>query len=266
MYLYFDCHNCKEDEYKKRKSNIVYYVSANIVNDDGYFEFTCPNNHRNRVILIAPKFDILFMIGENAVLDGYFREAISSFHTSLERAYEEYIRFMGFLDKIPESVSDKTWKHLVKQSERQFGAFTVLWLTKHKEDPKTLPEKYITLRNNVIHNGYLPSMQQTIEFGKSIIEVIEPIFKEVVKHELFYKYLDSKIHLEKYVKSEGSLTRLHIMTGIRKKVESNEDFEKHLDTVNVFKQMDKRDHFNLITDPSNPKGFYKTTVVTYGSK
>jgi hypothetical protein len=60
--------------------------------DDGRYEFTCPEGHTNVSSLQEQKFELLFEIGAFAIRDGYYREAVTSFASSLERFYEFFIK------------------------------------------------------------------------------------------------------------------------------------------------------------------------------
>jgi len=54
--------------------------------DDGRYELTCSVGHTTTTILQQQKFEVLFEIGAYAILDGYYREAVSSFSTTGQRA------------------------------------------------------------------------------------------------------------------------------------------------------------------------------------
>ena len=60
------------------------------VSDDGRYEIRCQAGHLSTVFLDNLKFELLFEMGLNALLDGYPRDAVSSFASSLERFYEFY--------------------------------------------------------------------------------------------------------------------------------------------------------------------------------
>ena len=47
-------------------------------------QIKCSRSHETTAILQEQKFEILFDIGAHAILDGYYREAVSSFTSSLE--------------------------------------------------------------------------------------------------------------------------------------------------------------------------------------
>jgi len=152
------------------------------VRDDGVYEFLCNNNHKTVTIIQQPKFEILFEIGACALVDGYFREAVSSFAASLERFYEFAIRFVLHELKVDTESVGQSWKKISKQSERQLGAFIFVWLTHYKVVPKTLNEnKGVRFRNDVIHNGKIPTQQECIEFGNSVIATIVDNVKYMYK-------------------------------------------------------------------------------------
>ncbi len=50
--------------------------------EDGRYEMTCLKGHSSITFLQQQKFEILFDIGAHAIIDAYYREAVSSF-TSL---------------------------------------------------------------------------------------------------------------------------------------------------------------------------------------
>jgi hypothetical protein len=59
-----------------------------------------------------------------------------------------------------------------KQSERQLGAFMFLFLLAFKETPALLTDAEVGFRNNVIHQGYLPSSSEVADFGERVLQVI----------------------------------------------------------------------------------------------
>ncbi|WP_053122346.1 hypothetical protein [Pseudomonas sp. P1.31] len=145
--------------------------------DDGCYEITCAFGHTTVTVLQSNKFEVLFDIGAHAILDGYYREAISSFTSSLERFYEYAVRI--FLGK--SSGSDDlflvTWKEVSSQSERQLGAFIFLWATYCNEPASLLPQSMTKLRNAVIHKGKIPTREEAVEYGNAVLEVLVPKYK-----------------------------------------------------------------------------------------
>jgi len=151
---------------------------AEEVNDDGIYKIICNKGHETRVILQEQKFEILFDLGAMALLDGYTRESVSSLAASLERFYEFCIEIILAHNNIDYDDYIKTWEYVRNQSERQLGAFYLLYLLEFKEPPKRIAKKYINLRNRVIHKGYIPKYDEAIDYGEHILAYMFDILKK----------------------------------------------------------------------------------------
>jgi hypothetical protein len=142
--------------------------------DNGRYEVKCSFGHETITVLQQQKFEVLFDIGANAILDGYYREAVSSFTSSLERFYEFSLRV--FLEKTSKSdeVFQETWNKVASQSERQLGAFVFLWASNFNEVPTLLTNTQVSFRNDVIHKGKIPTRNEAIRFGNSVLDLVRP--------------------------------------------------------------------------------------------
>lgn len=149
------------------------------IRDDGRYEFTCTNGHQTTTILQQQKFEILFDIGAYAILDGYYREAVSSFTSSLERFYEFYIKVITINKKIEEDTFISSWKLVSKQSERQLGAFIFLYTLEHGKTPFLLSPSNVEFRNDVIHKGKIPTKAEALDYGNDVLKVIRPILNDL---------------------------------------------------------------------------------------
>ena len=167
--------------------------------DDGRYEIKCSFGHETTTVLQQQKFEILFDIGAHAILDGYYREAVSSFTASLERFYEFSLRV--FLEEASKSdvLFQNCWKKVSSQSERQLGAFVFLWASNFSEAPELLSNAQITFRNEVIHKGKIPTRKEALKYGDSVLGVIHPKlltlkrkFPESVSKVTFYHLRDSR--------------------------------------------------------------------------
>lgn len=147
-------------------------ISYSQINDENIYQFTCQNGHKNVVIHQVEKFEMLFESAANAIMDGYFREAVSSIAASLERLYEFAIRVILAEKGMPFEQVENAWKHISRQSERQLGAFIFQYLDKFKTIPPLLPSKQVEFRNEVIHKGYFPNYDETIAFGEKTLELM----------------------------------------------------------------------------------------------
>jgi hypothetical protein len=145
--------------------------------DDGHYELTCSFGHTSSTVLQQHKFEILFDIGAHAILDGYYREAVSSFTSSLERFYEFSIRVLLEGATGSDDLFQSAWKNISSQSERQLGAFIFLWASCMKEEPTLLSQKMVTFRNEVIHKGKIPSKEEAVRYGDAVLETVTPKIK-----------------------------------------------------------------------------------------
>ncbi len=147
--------------------------------DDGRYEMTCREGHISIAFLQQLKFEVLFDIGAYAIIDGYYREAVSSFSSSLERFYEFFIRVMCISKDISELKTLEAWKEISNQSERQLGAFIFLHLLELGSKPILLKNDKIKFRNDVIHKGMIPSKEQAMEYGQAVLDVVKPLLKKL---------------------------------------------------------------------------------------
>lgn len=176
MRLAFICMKCTFGEDASSHPPYPKYVE---LRDDGRYEFTCENGHTTVTVLQQQKFEVIFDLGAYAILDGYYREAVASFTSSLERFYEFFIKASLFEDGLEESVVTESWKKVSSQSERQLGAFIFLYLRCFSESPSLLRQTQIQFRNEVIHKGKIPSREEAIKYGQEVLDTIRPILRRV---------------------------------------------------------------------------------------
>ena len=167
---------------------------------NGVYNITCPIGHKFIINIPANHFETLFENGLNALADEYYIEALSSFASSYERFMEFFVKVILKSRGVNSENCDTTWKNVAKQSERQLGAFIFVYLKEFGTSPKLLNDNNITLRNNVIHKGYFPTMEECIRYGDNVFEVIRPIIEllnsdKVYQHQLsISKYCSEAIN------------------------------------------------------------------------
>jgi len=178
MNILSPCAVCITEDHKQGKSNqkpsIVFFPGR--LTDDGYILVECNKDHKSAIIYDERKHDILFQSACYTFLNGYEREAVSSFAASLERLYEFFIRVIARKEAIESNTFDKTWKLLSKHSERQFGSFVMFYAMATKES-YSIKNKLIEFRNKVIHQGYIPKTQETWDFGESVFNIKKEIMQ-----------------------------------------------------------------------------------------
>lgn len=230
------------------------------VRDDGCYMATCLSGHRTVTVLQQHKFEVLFEIGAHAILDGYYREAVSSFTSSLERFYEYTIRI--FLEKSSGSddLFQAAWKNVSNMSERQLGAFIFLWANHFKETPLLLPTGLITFRNEVIHKGKIPSREEALKYGDAVLDVLRPKIKKInetlpeqVQSSSFRQIMASA---EKAGTSQGVGTMsINAILGQCSSIEGPEKrLEEHLILVDDMRIRlgNLQEYFNQIQAPQRP--------------
>jgi len=177
MRLEISCNECSL-EIAPGESSAVYSRVCSI-RDDGVYEFECPNGHRTITVLRTPKHEVLYTIGANALLDGYLRDALASFAASLERYYEFAVRVIARHKGIEPDNFNAAWSSLSKQSERQFGAFVIAWVLEtgkpYTSISKTRIENLTRLRNEVIHQGKIPTPSECKNYGKYVLDIAAPV-------------------------------------------------------------------------------------------
>lgn len=182
MRLEISCSKCSE-QIAPGELGVVYSDMYSVC-DNGIYEFECPQGHRTTTVLRTPKHEVLYSIGANAYLDGYFRDAIASFASALERYYEFALRVISRHKKIDPETFIKTWGFISSQSERQYGAFITVWMMETGESYTPLSNNKITdwskKRNGVIHKGVIPTPVQSLEYGQYVMDVIAPIEKVLI--------------------------------------------------------------------------------------
>lgn len=169
MRLYISCMQCLQE--LKRPTGEYSRVEFC---DDGRYEITCSLGHKTTTILRLQRFEVLFDIGAYAILDGYYREAVSSFTSSLERFYEFATHVLLESAGVSDNLHQGCWKKVSSQSERQLGAFIFLWVSHLKETPELLPDRLVKFRNEVIHKGKIPNKKEAIEYGNAVLDVLRP--------------------------------------------------------------------------------------------
>jgi hypothetical protein len=141
------------------------------LNDDGVAIVTCDRGHRFAVLSPHDKYEILFDSAALSLLDEYPREAVMGFAGSMEQFFAFFVRVITRaeleINDLPEEHLDQAWKTVAAQSERQLGAFLFLHLLARGE-PYRLDKQLVELRNQVVHKGYLPALEEATNYGHEI--------------------------------------------------------------------------------------------------
>lgn len=149
------------------------------LNENNLYTFTCDQNHTTQTCLQNPRFEILFDIGVKALQEGFQDAAVSRFAAALENFYEYCIKVWLYANELKTPEIDSLWND-IKLSERRLGAFYALFsIDKHRYNYLTninlSIQKWAKFRNDVIHNGYLPSYNESFQKAEEIYLFIRKI-------------------------------------------------------------------------------------------
>lgn len=181
MKISLSCFQCNTDKGFKEYSFEL--------RDDNTYLISCDHGHESIIFFESHKFELLFEMGIYAMIDGYYREAVSNFAASIERFHEFAIEVfiqslfsnvnnetsinnsLTHLDKT--KVYDKAWKMISNQSERQLGAYIMLYLSVFRGAPELIKNKHVEFRNKVIHKGYFPTEQETLNYAVDMFTYLQ---------------------------------------------------------------------------------------------
>lgn len=151
------------------------------VSESSLYSFRCHRGHDVTLGLVAVRFEVLFEIGMQALVDGYYREAVMTFSTALERFYEFYVRLIWEARGIEPAIRKELWNHVAKQSERQIGLFAATFLLETGCMPPLLPQTpMISLRNDLVHKGKIADQANAIAFGQAVADLVHPALHQAV--------------------------------------------------------------------------------------
>ncbi|HHX78002.1 MAG TPA: hypothetical protein GX697_06620 [Firmicutes bacterium] len=181
MKLMIPCLVCTQEAFESKDMNkMIKLRQINVeINDKGWYKVVCDEGHQFIAILQQMKFEILFDFGLMALDDGNYREAVLNFASSFERFLEFCIKVFIYYNKIVPACFDRTWEYIKNHSERQLGAFYFMFLNNLKIQPKKVSENWVSFRNKVIHQGYFPNKNETMEYGEYIMTYISDTIKKV---------------------------------------------------------------------------------------
>ncbi|MEF2247481.1 hypothetical protein [Paenibacillus sp. IITD108] len=213
MKITVQCSDCELQE-------LDYFFEFELTDENTIFPVECTNGHKNAIILPQQKFELLFEMGLRALEDGYTREAAFNFATALERFHEYCVKVMSNVTECQDSGAffdaeefnsefQKTWKEMSRQSERQYGAFMILYLVAFKRKPTLIPSDCISFRNDVTHKGIFPKEEAVIKYGKFVFDYISEKYMELNRQ--FPKGIAAinKIDTDNFITSFNGGTLLH---------------------------------------------------------
>jgi hypothetical protein len=151
---------------------------------------------------MSPLYSILYDNSIIAYQEQNYRSCIFEAASALERFFEHAIRILIIPHK---DIGNKenlisyesAWKEIRNMSERQIGAFIMLFNKATNQIPILLSEKHVSLRNKTIHKGYLPEENEAYLFMTNIYEIIQTNRLIIKAHdEEAFWLLDQRVDFE----------------------------------------------------------------------
>jgi hypothetical protein len=146
----------------------------------GLYTVTLPDGTDHCFSIGQPSFVLLHDIGVRSLLDGYYREAVMTFASSLERFYEYFVHVASLKLGIDEGPLQQTWKKVAKQSERQLGAFLFVHLLLKRQICDLPIPKLAELRNAVVHNGHFPTEAETFSYSFQVSWCLSRLYRDAL--------------------------------------------------------------------------------------
>lgn len=175
MHLDLFCTDCAQEH---DASRLIRYPAE--LQDNGLYRLECEAGHVTQMMLQNPKFEILAELAAHAIVDGYYREAVASFTSAIERFYEFYLSVVCFKREVDPQQFLKAWAGVSVQSERQLGAYIYLHLIETNSAPALMPRKHVEFRNKVIHQGRIPTREEAIGYGQAVIDLLAPTLEDLI--------------------------------------------------------------------------------------
>lgn len=254
MILDLICYECIKEQIDKGEPEVFDGTSIPTpfeqVNNDGIYEVHCSKGHKSITIIDNINFEILFEYGLNAIVDGYYREAVSSLTSAMERYFEFFIKTILRTSVTEFKLIDKVWKKVSSQSERQLGAYLMLYFQTFGKEPLMLNQnREIPFRNSVIHKGYIPKKQEAINFGNSVLKIIEASLIDL-KNKFPKETNDTFDYYGYKNNAEKKLKNIQQETGV----------EQHFACVNIMTTIDVK-HGREIYPNDGRKGLVEDRIV-----
>jgi hypothetical protein len=145
--------------------------------DGPFYDLTCPAGHEARVLLGNPKHEVLFQMAAYSLLDENYRDAIATFGSSLEEFWEfalQCIYASQGVERLPvprvkgggrKARFENAWRNVFKPEPPG---------TPQPPEPPALTIEEYEIRNEVLHEGRVPTQRQAFEFGNKVLVRVAP--------------------------------------------------------------------------------------------
>jgi len=166
------CQQCHSDE-------VEILLTVGQLENDEVFSSNCKNGHQTINFISVPRFSIFYDKGIQAYKAGNLFEAFSCFYTSLELFRIDFSKtYLTINCEMDLKDVDSLFKQH-KFSERIYGIYAssyfslVKELVDSKSDDFKISTNLVTMRNNFVHAGYIPTEEDVEKVGYDIYRHIQ---------------------------------------------------------------------------------------------
>ncbi len=158
--------------YPKCGTRAGHFTVNLIPQNNSEYNITCPSGHVFTAKFLHHHFEKLFETSIHSIVNGSYRDAIGAFAACQESFMRLFIEIVISAKGIEESLCLEAWKRIARQSERQLGAYIYLYLIEFNKMPFLIPESQVAIHNKAIHQGYFPSKEECLTYGRYILASI----------------------------------------------------------------------------------------------
>lgn len=186
MRILVHCTKCLKDLTEKGDIPAEGTFDSSLVNflanygEDFVARGKCPRGHDFIGYITKERYDVLYESAVLSYLMGFELEAVLGFAASLERAQELFTMAALRSGGLELKIIHNMWKQVVRQSERQLGAFLVQWLLTTKDNFE-IQQSMTEFRNKVIHRGHIPLREETKHYASwvndRLFDIVEVLRK-----------------------------------------------------------------------------------------
>lgn len=222
MKMWLVCSDCAHAHHAAHGTDAMpaetIFVEAQDLNEVGLYEATCPHGHVIREVLQNAKHEILFDAAALALLDGYYREAIATFWSALERAFEHFARVAAWRLEVPLEAFEATWAAAGKSSERQYGIFLFAHASLTRRPPSfwKAHSGMAGKRNDVVHGGLIVDCAAAVALGTFVFDAIRELANTLAAHAPEATVKETHQRIRKAGGSPDTTSRLNITMSMGK--------------------------------------------------
>ena len=157
---------------------------------DGIYEYVWPEGHKTITVCQTDHSEMLIEHAVYAFMDRDFRGVINNGASGIDAYLNFHIEILLLAaGKSLEDVASAI-KLIDRQENRRWGAFWALESQFGQGKLPELPRKAVELRNQVVHQGEVPTEEQALDYLKAVCAFVAPLDKRL--HEKHRKEINKR--------------------------------------------------------------------------